>query len=107
MAITYTWTITNMSVLQTPQPDFVVSAAWLCSGVDGTYLAAISGTQSFPDQQGENFVPYADLTETQVLDWVWEKMGADGKSNMEACVAGQIESEKNPPVSPESEPLPW
>lgn len=107
MAITYTWTVTNMSVLQTPQPDFVVSAEWLCGGVDGDYSADMSGIQSFPDQQGDNFVPYADLTESEVLDWIWEQMGENGKSNTEACVEGQIESEKNPPVSPTSEALPW
>lgn len=113
MAITYTWTVTNMSVLQTPQPDFVVSAEWLCAGVDDAsteenpLVADISGVQSFPDQQGDNFVPYADLTESEVLDWIWEQMGENGKSNTEACVGGQIESEKNPPVSPTSEPLPW
>lgn len=107
MAITYTWTVTNMSVLQTPQPDFVVGAQWLCSGVEGDNSGEISGSQSFPDQQGDNFVPYADLTESQVLDWVWEQMGENGKSNSEACVEGQIESEKNPPVSPTPEPLPW
>lgn len=107
MAITYTWTVTNMSVLQTPQPDFVVSAEWLCAGVDGDYSADMSGMQSFPDQQGDNFVPYADLTESEVLDWIWEQMGENGKSNSEACVEGQINSEKNPPVSPTSEALPW
>ena len=107
MAITYTWTVTNMSVLQTPQPDFVVNARWLCSGVEGDNSGEIGGSESFPDEQGDNFVPYADLTESQVLDWVWEQMGENGKSNSEACVEGQIESEKNPPVSPESEPLPW
>ncbi len=107
MAITYTWTVTNMSVLQTPQPDFVVDAQWLCTGVDGDFSGEISGIQSFPDQQGESFVPYKDLTESVVLDWIWDQMGPEGKSNWEACVAGQIESAQNPPVSPTPEPLPW
>ena len=107
MAITYTWTVTNMSVLQTPQPDFVVNAEWLCSGVEDAYSGEIGGVQSFPDQQGDDFVPYANLTEAEVLGWIWEQMGANGKSNSEACVEGQIESEKNPPVSPTQEPLPW
>ena len=107
MAITYTWTVTNMSVLQTPQPDFVVSAKWLCSGVEGDYSGEASGVQEFPDQQGDDFVPYANLTESEVLGWIWEQMGSNGKSNSEACVEGQINSEKNPPASPTSEPLPW
>lgn len=107
MAITYTWTVTNMSVLQTPQPDFVVNAQWLCTGVDGDYSGEINGIQSFPDQQGDNFIPYANLTESEVLGWIWDQMGPEEKSNWEACVAGQIESEKNPPVSPTPEALPW
>lgn len=107
MAITYAWTVTNMSVLQTPQPDFVVKADWLCSGVEGAYSEEISGSEYFPDVQGDSFVPYADLTETLVLDWVWEQMGPNGKPSAEGCVEGQIESEKNPPVSPTSEPIPW
>tara|TARA_R110000803_G_scaffold119732_1_gene187966 strand:+ start:1187 stop:1477 length:291 start_codon:yes stop_codon:yes gene_type:complete len=96
-----------MSVLQTPQPDFVVDATFLCSGVEGAYSGETGGTQRFPDVQGDNFVPYATLTESEVLDWIWDQMGPNGKSNAEACVEGQIESEKNPPVSPTSEPLPW
>lgn len=107
MAITYTWTVTNMSVLQTPQPDFVVDAQWLCTGVDGEYSGEIASNQRFADQQGESFVPYADLTESMVLGWIWDQMGEDGKANWESTVAGQIESEKNPPVSPTPEALPW
>ena len=107
MAITYTWTVTNMSVLQTPQPDFVVGAQWICSGVEGAYTGEIGGIQSFPDVQGDSFTSYADLTESQVLDWVWDQIGEGGRSSFEACVAGQIDSQKNPIVSPTSEPLPW
>ena len=107
MATTYTWTVTNMSVLQTPQPDFVVRAQWKCSGVDGTTTAEITGTSSFADEEGESFTPYASLTEAEVLNWVWEEMGPDGKSNTEASVDGMVQSQITPPVSPTSEPLPW
>lgn len=107
MATTYTWTIDNMSVLQTPQPDFVVRVQWTCTGVNGSNTADFSSTQSFDDVQEESFTPYADLTEAQVLQWVWDDMGETGKSNTEACVNGQIESEINPPATPTTEPLPW
>lgn len=107
MATTYTWTVDNMSVLQTPQPDFVVRVQWTCSGVDGEHTASINGTQGFDDVQGDTFTPYASLTESDVLGWVWEAMGVNGKENAEACVEGQIQSEINPPVSPTPEPLPW
>ena len=107
MAITYTWTIESMSVLQTPDPDFVVTAQWLCSGIDGTNVAEIGGFSSFTQQEGSTFVPYADLTETLVLEWVTAELGENGVTSAEGCVEGQINSMVTPPVSPTSEPLPW
>ena len=107
MAITYTWTIESMSVLQTPDPDFVVRANWLCSGTDGTYASKIGGMSAFTQQEGSTFVPYADLTETLVLEWVTAELGENGVTSAEGCVEGQINSMVTPPVSPTSEPLPW
>ena len=107
MAITYTWTIESMSVLQTPDPDFVVRANWLCSGTDGTNDAEIGGNSTFTQQEGPTFVPYADLTETLVLEWVTDELGENGVTSAEGCVEGQINSMVTPPVSPTSEPLPW
>ena len=110
MAITYTWTVQNMSVLQTPQPDFVVNAGWNCVGVDSddaTKTAALEGSQTFPDVQGDEFTPYASLTESEVLDWIWESMGPNSKESTEASIAGSINAQINPPVIPTTEPLPW
>lgn len=105
MAITYTWDITNMSVLQTPEPDFVVNVQWICVGVEDSIRFDQVGIASFSDVEGSEFTPYASLTETEVLNWVWESMG--GKEGTEAVVAAQIEAQKNPLPVPTTEPLPW
>lgn len=107
MAITYTWTVDSMSVLQTPDPDYVVIAQWTCAGTDGTNTADIGGSSQFTSDQEGTFVPYADLTEVMVLGWISTDLGEDGVSNTEACVEGQINSIVTPPASPTSEPLPW
>tara|TARA_R110000772_G_scaffold264129_2_gene384470 strand:+ start:399 stop:689 length:291 start_codon:yes stop_codon:yes gene_type:complete len=96
-----------MSVLQTPDPDFVVTANWVCSGTDGTNVAEIGGSSTFTQQEGPAFVPYADLTEVLVLGWVADELGENGVSSAECCVEGQINSIVTPPVSPTSDPLPW
>ena len=106
MAITYTWNIESVSVLQTPDPDFVSIAKWLCSGTDGTNTAEIGGSSTFTTQEGA-FVPYANLTEAVVLEWVEEELGENGVSGAEGCVAGQLNSIINPPASPAPAPLPW
>ena len=102
---TITWNISVLDCL--PQSaegaDYVVTAHWQCTGVDGDYNGSVYSTCSFPVVQGEAFTPYADLTLDQVLGWVWAN-GVD-KNATEAAVEGQIEAQKNPPVV--SPPLPW
>ena len=107
MAITYTWTIDSMSTMPTPEPDFVVNIMWTLTGTDGTNTASISSDTQKAQVEGDDFTPYADLTEAQVLGWVQDDLGADGIANYEANVDGQINSMINPPVSPTVEPLPW
>jgi len=106
MAVTYTWTVTSMNVMQTPEPDFVVIANWRCSGVEGDDSEEMDGTALFPQPEaaGDSFTAYADLTEADVLAWVWTQQSKEGT---EATIAGQIKSKKNPPATPQSEALPW
>ena len=101
---TITWLIERLDCIpQTAEgADYVVTAYWRCNGVDGDYSGTSYGTCSFPVVQGA-FTPYADLTEAQVLGWVWAN-GVD-KDATEAAVEGQIEAQKNPPIV--APPLPW
>jgi hypothetical protein len=52
----------------------------------------VYSTCSWPD--GQPVIPYADLTQEEVLGWIWES-GVD-KEATEAAVAAQIELQKNP-----------
>ena len=104
---TYTWTVTQMSTLQQPDPNYVVNAYWRLTGVDGQYTAYVESSSQFDSQQESNFIPYDQLTNDIVIGWVQNQLGASGISNWEACVQGQINSLINPPVSPQNTPLPW
>ena len=101
---TITWVIERLDcVPQVPEgADYVVTAYWRCTGVDGDYSGTVYATTSFPVVEGA-FTPYADLTLDQVLGWVWAN-GVD-KAATEAAVEGQIEAQKNPPIV--APPLPW
>jgi hypothetical protein len=105
MATTYTWTVTAMDEYpeQDGEQDVVFNVHWTCSGVDGEYSASVYSTQSVSTDPAEPFTPYADLTEAQVLNWIWAA-GVD-KDATEAAVGQQIENQINPPVV--SLPLPW
>ena len=101
---TITWNISQLDCL--PQSaegaDYVICCHWQCNGVDGDYSGNVYSTCSFAVVQGA-FTPYADLTQDQVLGWIWAN-GVD-KDATEAAVAQQIANAKNPPVV--SPALPW
>lgn len=86
--------------------NVVVTAAWRCNGSQessgNTYTGTCYGTASFTADP-EDFTPFSDLTEEQVLAWVWAA-GID-KDATEASVDQQIASAINPPIV--VPPLPW
>ena len=107
MSISYTWTIQNMFAQKQldDYTDVVIQVAWSCFGTDGTYSASSPGLTSLvfysPDP---NFTPYDQLTEEQVLDWIWGSGGVD-QAQVQENIAAEIEVQVNPPIV--VLPLPW
>jgi hypothetical protein len=90
---TFNWTLPTLE-RQTAN-GFVFTAHWRCNASDGDFSASSYGTAGFSqDPEADSFVPYEDLTEAQVLEWVW----ADGvdKDATEAALQAKIDADKNP-----------
>ena len=85
-----TWTISQLD--RQTSDGFVTTAHWQATAVDGEHSDSIYSTCSWPE--GTPTVAYADLTEEQVLGWVWAN-GVD-KDAVESALAAQIELKKNP-----------
>lgn len=104
MATSFTWTVTNMDCYpqEAGNTDVVFCVHWTCSGIDGEFSGSVYSTCTVPAPEG-SFTPYADLTEQQVLGWIWAN-GVD-QDSAELAVQQQIDNQKNPPVV--SPPLPW
>ena len=105
MATVITWTVTAMDCYPQAdnETDVVFNVHWTCSGVDGDYVASVYSTQQVTVDPSEPFTPYSDLTQEQVLNWIWAA-GVD-KTATEAAVEQQIQNQINPPVV--TPPLPW
>lgn len=105
MATTYTWSVTAMDCYPEVdnETDVVFNVHWTCAGTDGTYSSSVYSTQAVTVDAEEPFTPYADLTEIQVLNWIWSS-GVD-KDATEVAVGQQVENLANPPVV--TPPLPW
>ena len=81
----------------------VLQVGWRCSGTEDNFSGSVYSTCTLPAADPASFIPYADLTQDQVLDWVWAN-GVD-KVETEAAVQQQIDRQINPPVI--QPPLPW
>jgi hypothetical protein len=102
--ITINWIIERLLVKPTEGSltDVVITADWRCNGSQDQYSGTCYGSTSFAPPS-ENFTPYEDLTQEQVLGWCYAN-GVD-QTAIEANVAAQIENQINPPII--APPLPW
>lgn len=84
-----TWSITNLD--RNTSDGFVTTAHWTATAVDGEHTASIYATVSWAE--GTPTIPYANLTEATVLNWVWESVD---KASTESALAAQIALLKAP-----------
>ena len=99
--MTTTWTIAQCD--RDVATGGITVAHWRVTATDGDYSASAYGTCGFqPDPDAPGFVPYANVTEAEVLGWCWAN-GID-KDATEASLASQIEAQKHPTTE---SGLPW
>lgn len=99
-----TWIIANLE--RNTADGGVIVAHWRVTAEETvgeqTYTASSYGTCGFtPDASAPDFVPYDQLTEADVLAWVWSSMDKDAT---EAALQAKIEEQKAPATV---SGLPW
>jgi hypothetical protein len=99
-----TWTIANLE--RNTADGGVIVAHWRVTAEETvgeeTYTASSYGTCGFtPDASAPDFVPFDQLTEADVLAWVWSSMDKDAT---EAALTAKIEEQKAPATV---SGLPW
>ena len=95
------WKITQ---LNTYGEGIVCQASWNVSATDGEFSGSLNGSTAFKLDPDAPFTPYDQLTESQVLEWVFAALGEEGKASAEADVDAQIAYAKEQVQTPA---LPW
>jgi len=110
MAITYTWKITGLKTkdVSDDKPAAVVQTYWQKIGTDengneGTFSGATPFTVDPSDESGP-FIPFEDLTEEDVLDWIKTVVVGGYADHVNGQIAKQIEEKISPVVENR---LPW
>jgi len=91
------WKISNTD--RNTTDGFIFCVHWTASQADGDFTASTYSTVSFTKEDGINYVPYAELTEAAVVEWVKGSLGADGVAAVDAALAANIAEQKAPKVA--------
>jgi hypothetical protein len=101
MAITNTWSVTNMQRTDADGAVFLIYWSMVAAS-DGTpsYTASEGGKlRTTPDASAPDFIPYADLTEADVLGWVYNSLitgdetAAEAKARVEADRTAKVQNQ--------------
>ena len=108
----YNWTVKKLQTVdEGSETDFVTTVIYKVNcteEVEGVeYTASTMGSIIFTPTIEEDFVAYADLTESQVVGWVKDELGEEGVSSIQSSLAQQVDNKINPPVVPVDKNLPW
>jgi hypothetical protein len=103
----YEWHIHKLvCTTSAEQPNTVIEASWSLFGLlDGKPPVSSTefGVETLPPYDPANpFIPYDQLTETQVIDWVKTSMGNAKIQELEAKIEQRTKAK--PVLSPQ---LPW
>ena len=109
MAVTYTWKVTSVKTkTEGSNQNAVVQTYWTKTGVDedgheGTFSGATPFTTTTMPE-GSTFIPFDQLTEEIVIDWIKAVVVGGYEENVNAQIQKQIDEKHNPVVEAA---LPW
>ncbi len=102
MATTFEWRIANMEHYTADGVVFTVH--YTIGANDGTYSSSAYGSIGLEKPDPSAMVPYADLTEELVVNWVKQHFGDEKVTEIEAALQQQLDQQHAPTVAPG---LPW
>lgn len=121
MAFTYKYEVTSLKVKNevvgnTINQNAVVQTYWKLTGTDeslvteeGNNQGTFSGATPFTTTtmpEGYNFIPFADLTEADVISWI--QAVVEGNPSYKQHIDDQIQKQIDEKMRPITEPdLPW
>lgn len=108
MTTVFSWSISQLECYPRHEgrDNVVFIIHWRRNAVDGEHIADCFGTQTITLDPDASFTPFADLTKTQVEEWLESAMGKDKISELDADLSEQLRNLKNPSVVRPVQ-LPW
>jgi len=96
----FTWKISQLE--RETQDGFVYTAHYTVDAKDDTYSAGAYGSIGF--ERPDDLIPFADLTEDLVVEWVKAALTEEKVTDVEAALQSQIDEQRAPS---KAAGLPW
>ena len=93
MATTFTWAVSQLD--RETADGYVFTAHYTVNAANDTYSAGAYGSVSL--DRPDTLVPFASLTEEQVIGWVQDKLGgAEKVTEIQDALQGQLDEQAAP-----------
>lgn len=89
MSVEFTWTVLRME--RRAADGYVITANWALNGKDGEFEESLHNQTYFDTV--DNFIPYEELSETQVIEWIRSTVNEE---DLKSIIEQRIASKKNP-----------
>jgi hypothetical protein len=98
----FTWRIANME--RETADGYVFTIHYTVTAEDGAYSAGAYGSLGLERPEG-SMIPYADLTEDQVvMEWLLPKFGDEKVQEIHAALQAQLDEQRHPS---KASGMPW
>ena len=96
MSTTFTWSVNSLD--RTVADGIVNTVHYSVSAADDTYSSGAYGSIGLEaPAEGDAVIPYADLTEAGVIEWVKTALGGEEKvTEIEAVLQEKIDEQRTP-----------
>jgi hypothetical protein len=96
MADTYTWTINQLERLAQTGEIQTVHYSVAARSEDEVYASSAYGSLGLDPADPDNMIPFADVTEGEVVSWVQSKFGDEKVEEIHHALSQQIDEQRSP-----------
>lgn len=96
-----TWTVSSMDrdITQDGKANVVTTIHWRASDTDSDGNSGLSYGSVSVTLGSQSFIAYADIKESDAIQWAKDALGTDEVTAIEASIASQISAMKTPTVA--------
>ncbi len=98
---TFTWGVAQLE--RETSDGYVFTVHYTLNASDNAYSAGAYGSIGLERPEGD-MIPFAELTEELVLDWVKHKLTGEKVAEIEAALQGQLDEQHAPT---KAQGMPW